>query len=289
MNAAYNHNTSWNDLDALRTDLVKQCPDNGFLSQVLKGVMRVARDKGNPIRGNLVASGLREVIGHVLHTLAPDKSVRSCVWFEQAADTNTVTRAQRAKYIVQAGLPNEFVNDTLGLDVGQFVQPVLDAVKVLSKATHVRAETIIHKSRPVREMIHDVLLGLRVLLDAAAASRDEMKRVIASVMHHAVFESLIAETIQELDELSTHTVVDGHYIDAVEVEEMDATRICYAITGHVDVELQYGSDSDVRNDIGYRRDDTYPYRATVSSKVAKPLEIHSDDVELAVDNSSFFE
>ena len=289
MSASNIQNISWNDLDGLRTDLVEHLPDNGFLRQVLQGVMRVARDKGNPIRGNLVASGLREVIGHVLYTLAPDEDVQSCVWFAQAADTNTVTRRQRAKYIVQAGLPHKFVEDTLGLDVRQFVQPVLDPINVLSKATHVRAETIVHKGRLVREMIHDVLLGLRGLLDAAAASRDEMKRVIAGVMHHAVFESLISETIQELDELSTHTIVDGHHIDAVEVQKMNATRISYVITGHVDVELQYGSDSDVRNDIGYRKDDSYPYRATVLSKAARPLEIRSDDVELAVDNRSFFE
>ena len=289
MTKSSTHTISWDDLSALRSDLVDQFPDNGFLCQVLEGVMRVARDKGNPIRGNLVASGLREVVGHVLHTLAPDKSVRCCVWFEQAVDTNTVTRAQRAKYIMQAGLPNDFVNDILGLDVRPFVQPVLDAIKVLNKATHVRTETIIHRGQLIRGTMYDVMFGLLVLLDAAAASRNEMKRVVANVMNHAVFERLISETIQELDEISTHTVVDGHFIHTVEVIEMDATRICYVITGHVDVELQYGSDSDVRNDIGFRRDDSFPYRAAVSSDVAKPLEIHSHDIELVVDNSSFFE
>ena len=70
---------------------------------------------------------------------------------------------------------------------------------------------------------------------------------------------------------------------------MDATQISYAIRGQVDVELQYGSDSDVRNDIGFRHDDTYPYRATVSSNATKPLEVDSSSVDLTVDNSSFFE
>ena len=280
---------SWNDIEALRTDLVEHFSDSRFLRKVLEGVMRVARDKRNPIRGNLVASGLREVIGHVLHTLAPDDEVRSCVWFEQAADTNTVTRRQRANYIVHAGLPHEFVRGTLKLNVSHIVQPVLDTIDGLSKATHIRSETIVDKGWQVRKMIRDVLLGLRGLLDAAAASREEMRRVIADVMHHAVFDRLIAETIQELDELSTHTVVDGHYIDTVEVKKITATRICYVITGHVDVELQYGSDSDVRKDIGFRQDASYPYNATVLSKSAKPLDIDSDDVEVFVDNSSFFE
>ena len=138
-------------------------------------------------------------------------------------------------------------------------------------------------------MMHDVFNGLLGMMDAAATSRQEMKRAIADVMHHAVFENLISETIQELDELSTHTLVEGHYIDTVEVSEMGATQIAYVITGQVEVELQYGSDSDVRNDIGIRKNDSYPYSATISSNAKNPMEIHSGDIVLSVDNSSFFE
>jgi hypothetical protein len=35
----------------------------------------------------------------------------------QATDTKTVTRQQRASYIVKAGLPDDFVSGTLGIDV----------------------------------------------------------------------------------------------------------------------------------------------------------------------------
>lgn len=280
---------TWNDINSLRADLVRHFPEDRFLRKILKGAYRVGRDKSNPIRGNLVASGLREIVGHVLHNLAPDEEVRRCIWFEQATDTKTVTRRQRANYIVHAGLPDKFVEETLNLDVREHVQPLLDAMDALSKATHVRPETIVHKGRDVRRMMHDVFIGVLSLLDAAATSREEMKRAIAEVMHHAVFENLISDTIQELDELSTHTLIDGHYIDTVEVSEMGATQIAYVITGQVEVELQYGSDSDVRNDIGFRKNDSYPYSATITSNAKKPMEIHSGNVVLTVDNSSFFE
>lgn len=88
---------------------------------------------------------------------------------------------------------------------------------------------------------------------------------------------------------SFHMIIDGHYIDAVKVHQMDAKHISYEITGQVEVELQYGPNSDVKNDIGLRHDDAYPYHATVNSVAAKPLEIGSDDIDLAVDNSSFYE
>ena len=138
-------------------------------------------------------------------------------------------------------------------------------------------------------MMQNVLLGVVSLLDAAAASREEMKHAISEAMHHAVFENLISETIQELDELSTHTLVEGHYIDTVEVREMSATQIVYIVTGQVEVELQYGSNSDVASEIGFRPNDSYPYGATITSRAKEPLEIRSDDVDIAVDNSSFFE
>lgn len=279
----------WPDILALKSELLEYFPGDRFLKKLVKGVMRVARDKKNPIRGNFVASGLREVTGHILHSLAPDDAVRDCVWFVQAKDTKTVTRRQKAHYIVHAGFPKDFVKDALKLEMTDFTEPLLDAFEALNKSTHVRSETIVRKGSAVREMIHDVLGSLMDLLGAAASGREEIKRTTASVMHNAVFENLISETIQELDELSTHTTVDGHYIDTVEVRSLTATQIEYVITGQVEVELQYGSNSDVRNDIGFRKSDSYPYIAVITSNPAKPLEIHPDNVTLQADNSSFFE
>ncbi len=282
-------NIDWNDIAELRADLMGLFPDDGFLEKLIKGVMRVARDKKNPIRGNLVASGLREVTGHIMHSLAPDDAVRECVWFEQAKDTKTVTRRQKAHYIVHAGLPEDFVKDALKLEMADYTKPLLDAFEALNKSTHVRSETIVRKGSVVRQMIHEVLESLLDLLHAAAAGRERIVRATAGVMHHAVFVNLISESIQELDELSTHTTVDGHYIDTVGVRSLTATRIEYTITGQVEVELQYGSNSDVRNDIGFRQDDSYPYHAVILSNPAKPMEIQPNNVTLQVDNSSFFE
>ena len=251
--------------------------------------MKVARDKENPIRGNLVASGLRELATHVLHSLAPEDEVRNCIWFEQAKDTKTVTRAQRARYIVQAGLPDAFVKDQLKLDAAAFAKPLLKAMDALHKATHVRPETVVHKGAAVREMIYDVFNDMLALIEDAAESREAIKDAAASALHNAVFESLIIDTIQELDELSTHSRVEGHWIETVKVKRLDATRIEYAVAGEVEVELQYGSNSDVAKDIGFRTNDSYPYRATVSAAAAKPLAIDARAICPKVDTRSFYE
>lgn len=281
--------SNWELLNDKRTKLKEKFPKDEFLEALLDGMWRVARDKSNPIRGNLVASALREVFGHIVHTLAPDTEVRKCSWFEQAKDTKTVTRRQKAQYIVQAGLPDSFVEKDLKLAIDDYVSPLLDAFNDLNKATHVRAETIVSNGKDVRILIESVLEGLLELLEAAFQARSDLEHAVSEKMHHAVFDNLISETIQELDELSTHTTVDGHLIDKVEVVGLNSERIVYEITGEVEVELQYGSNSDVRNDIGVRLGDSYPYRATVISNAAAPMQIQAEDINLKVDNSSFYE
>jgi hypothetical protein len=264
-------------------------PKDRFFETVLDGCFRVARDKENPLRGNFAASGLREAISHVLHSLAPDEEVRACGWFVQAKDTPTVTRQQRANYIVRAGLPNEFVSKTLKIDVRDYTKPLIEVLDGLNKSTHVRVETILVDGEKIREMVHDVLLGLDQLLQASADSREAITHSVADVMQDAVFEKLISETIGELDELSTHTTIDGHYIDKVSVTKLDSREINYHVEGQVEVELQYGSDSDVRNDIGFRQDDSYPYVVTVTCAVARPMDVQADNLNITIDNRSFFE
>jgi len=278
----------WSQLRKIRRALQERMPKDKFFETVLEGCFRVARDRDNPLRGNFAASGLREAIGHVLHSLAPDDDVRACVWFVQAQDTNTVTRHQRANYIVRAGLPDGFVSEILGIDVRDYTKPLIGVMDGLNKATHVRADTILAKGGKIRVMIKDVLLGLDQLLQAADESREAITRAVADVMQEAVFEKLISETIDELDELSTHTTVGGHNIDNVTVTKLDSSEISYRVEGEVEVELQYGSGSDLRNDIGFVQDDSYPYVVTVTCAVARPMEIRPDDLEISVDNRSFY-
>jgi hypothetical protein len=282
-------NAAWADVEDARRALIALVPRDRFLKKLCKGAVKAGRDKTNPIRGNLVASVLRELATHVLHSLAPADEVTRCVWFEQDKDTNTVTRGQRARYIVQAGLPDDFVKEELKVDAAAMARPLLDAMGKLHKATHVRAETVVHKGSAVREMLYEVLTELRVLLEDAGEARNSIKEAVGTVLHNAVFESMILDTIQELDELSTHTRVDGHWIDSIEVRRLDAAEIEYRVTGEVEVELQYGSNSDVANDIGMRSDDSYPYKAKVVAEAAKPLDIDAQAIRLTVDTSSFYE
>jgi hypothetical protein len=172
---------SWRELMELRRALQKRMHKDPFFETMLAGCFRVGQDKENPLRGNFLASGLREAIGHVLHSLAPDEAVRACVWFVQAKDTPTVTREQRANYIVRAGLPDQFVSDTLKIDVREYTKPLIEVMDGLNKATHVRSDTILSKGTEIRQMVQEVLLGIDQLLQAATGSREAMTEAVADV------------------------------------------------------------------------------------------------------------
>lgn len=280
---------NWEDVRDAKRALLSFFPHDDFLKKVAKGAYRAGRDKKNPIRGNLIAGPLREIVTHVLHTLAPDEEVRECDWFVQAKDTPTVTRAQRAQYIVQAGLPTDFVTKELKVDAAAMGKPIVAAMEELHKSTHVKPESMVGKGSAVRAMLYDVFGELHELLDAARDSRKAITEAVADALNSAVFESLIFDTIQELDELSTHSRVDGQTIDTITVKRLDAARIEYHITGEVEVELQYGSNSDVANDIGMRSDDSYPFKAKVRANARKPLSINADMVDFKVDTRSFYD
>lgn len=173
---------TWTEIEALQEALVERFPDDTFLKTVLAGCYRVARDDENPLRGNLLASGLRELVGHLLHQMAPDENVRNCAWFEQAKDTTTVTRRQRASFIIHAGLPIDFVSENLKLDVKAFANPLIEAMDELSKATHVRPETIISdgpcRISAMEPPTTDRILRIGTVLDRTGLSRSTLYRKI---------------------------------------------------------------------------------------------------------------
>ncbi|MFL9840457.1 hypothetical protein ABS767_05725 [Sphingomonas sp. ST-64] len=280
---------SWREIEKASRALTARFPGDRFLKTVLRGCIKVGKQKSNPIRGNFVAAGLREAVNHIIHKLAPDDEVRGCVWFVPAEDTDTVTRKQRAIYIIKGGLPDEFVKEELQIEVAPDAKALSDMINGLNRSTHVRPNTILAEGAPVRRLFHNVLDAVDALLDAAEDSRSAVREAVASALHNRVFERLISETIQELDELSTHTTVDHHWIDAIEVEDINSETIRYEVAGTVAVELQFGSNSDVRADIGFRTTDSYPYEATVTCAVADPLGVDPGGIELKIDNSSFFE
>lgn len=186
-------------------------------------------------------------------------------------------------------MPTDFVEKVLKLDIGKIARPLLNTIDRLNRSTHVREETILEDDEDIRVLVDDSLDGLLDIYDAARACQEEVHHSLRKEVFDALLDTLLSETLHELDELSTHTSVDGHEIDSYTISFVDDGFIELAVVGTVYVELQYGSRSDIRNDMGAILSDSYPYTATMKARVIEPQLIIRDSVTVLVDNSGFYE
>ena len=249
------------------------------LSRMLyDGSLRVARDLGNPIRQHFFAAGFRELFSHVLHTYAPDKDVRACVWFRQAADTPSVTRKQRATYATQGGLTDEFVAE-LGLDIGSVHKRAISAIDELSKFTHVRPDTVVTDDAEISAFVDQAVNALKGLITSFRVCRQSVAEILRDNVYNSMMESFFTKTFEDIDILAGK----GYEVDLFVVEEqlfvesIDAAEIAVRFTGVAPITLHYGSRDDateVRHD--------FPFSMRFSAPVGKPrnlkfLDAYFDD------------
>jgi len=244
----------------------------------------------NPLRLNNFAMGLRELSRIVLHDLAPDAAIKACCWYEEEKNKDgavIITRQQRIKYAVHAGLPEDFVENTLLIDVDETIDEFRDLVNTLSKFTHVGPKTFNVVGEDADELAKQALDTFIMLFDTIDECRKQVRSEMEEHAKDAVDDELLETTVQELDQIATHYQVDGCNIDDLKLVEMNATTIKFELHGSVDCQLQYGSDGDYARGDGLRVDDNYPLTCDLVADIADPLKLTVEG--LRVDNSSFYE
>jgi hypothetical protein len=244
----------------------------------------------NPLRANNFAMGLRELSRLVLHDLAPDEEIKESCWYEEETNKNgdvVISRQQRIKYAVHAGLPENFVKDILTVDVSETISEFQDLVNTLNKFTHVGPKTFDVDSQAAEELAQQALDTFIMLFDTIDECLKQVRSEMEVHARDAVTDQLLETTVQELDEIATHYLVDGCNVDEMKLVQMNAKTIKFELRGSVDCQLQYGSDGDFARGDGLRVDDNYPLRCDLVADIAEPLKLTVQG--LRVDNSSFYE
>jgi hypothetical protein len=73
----------------------------------------------------------------------------------------------------------------------------------------------------------------------------------------------------------------------VVIVAIDQDRVYFQAKGYVSCELQWGSNSDLRNDMGATAEESFPFVCRLSSSVDEPSDVEADDDGLSVDTSSW--
>ncbi len=98
--------------------------------------------------------------------------------------------------------------------------------------------------------------------------------------------ALITETILSVDELSSHHSVDEVYVDEMRIVSLTHDTTYFEVKGSLGVELQWGSNSDIRRGDGATLEQSFPFTVTMQSPVDNISRFN--EVDYYVDTSEWF-
>lgn len=206
-----------------------------FSGWAIDGALRALADNDNPLRLNFFSTAMRILFEHVMDTSSPEDEVVKAPWFRPERTDGKPTRWQRVVFAIQGGLSEEFVREELEIDVSPLRKRLLDSVDELSKHVHGRENTIIRDLIEQGTVVSTTVAAMGMFLDALHECREAVLTPIAEALDNAAVESLLSDTLMEVDELAPHYSLDEIYVDNVTVHTIGADWITYQVTGSVDV------------------------------------------------------
>jgi len=266
----------------------------GFERELFLASLNNLSDKGNPLRFNNFAYCMREIITLILAKYSSDKDILNCCWYKNETDKeNGITRAQRAKYSIQGGFSDEMVFNILELDEEDekhFIQDTLKEFtrlfRELNEHTHLREKRFNIEDIICETLAFQVLKIMNSILTLIEELRGQVKSYVADEIGETLIFEFVSTTFNELDILSTHTIVDYSDLDSYYVDSICSKHVVIKGDGTVYCDLQWGSGSDMRNDIGASTSASFPYDFTIHTKLTdlKNLELGTEGINVNTDS-----
>lgn len=261
---------------------------NQFAKDLLTATMLQIEYSDNPIRYNSFAFSFRELSRHIFHDLAPDEEVINCDWYNEN-EPNKITRAQRIEYAVRGGLSNVFLQNVLKINLQDLKRQIINAINTLNKYTHIEEEAFFVSESLGNSIVIESLKALSDFFIAIEYLRNALIDKLEKTIFNTVEDNFNNELFDEIDILSTHSRIEEVNLDEIKIVEIDSNEITFDIQGTISVELQYGSDRDLKRDNGAVFSDSYPFSILKKVNVRAPVEILIEKNEIRVDTSSFYD
>ena len=213
---------------------------------------------------------MRILFEHMMDTLAPEEAVVRSVWFKPERKDGKPTRGQRIVFAIQGGLCEAFVTQELQVDVEPLRKRLLAEVDECSKHVHGREYTVVTDRDQQDATAAATISAVRSLLQTLEFCRQKILDPIVESLDEAAVDTLLSETLAEVDELATHWSLQEVYVAETRVLSIGAEAITYRSTGSIDVVLQWGSNSDVRNDMGAELEKSFPFHCEMQVPISEP-------------------
>lgn len=257
--------------------------DSDFFAKLFDACIANYFDLNNPIRFNNFAYSIRELLREKLDLEAPDSFVKDCLWFKES---EKITRGDRIRYLMGKGLTDNVIHPPVLKKMYQAKKRLLNQYEILNKYTHINEKSFgidnVEGDKKFRQLLDSLTTCFELIADVEESIKNDLIDSIRDDIESQLYDQLPSE----IDSLSTHTGIESVDGVKIEIEKIDSQNIAIIGSCSVNVELQYGSDSDCRNDLGGYDSDSYPmkFRIDVSaSNLAEREYILSE-----IDTSSFY-
>ncbi len=272
------------DVDRLRAKLTKP-----FHKVLFEATLQSLLDTRNPLHATNFSNGFRELTRNVLDSLSPKKQIQASPWFKpDPTSKDGFTRRHRIQYVIHGGLSPKFAEDELAIDVDGEAKALLDAVDKLNKFVHVNEDTFEVAAVHLAEISEGAIGALADLLNCADSCRGTLCDHLEGRVHKALLQEALRETINGIDIVATHHTVEGISVEEVQLTGLTGTQLTLAVSGYVEVELQWGSRGDLRRGEGETMYDSFPLTCEFTSSVETPDKFELTPGSLKVDNDSWF-
>ncbi|QOH80968.1 hypothetical protein IHE26_06810 [Plesiomonas shigelloides] len=269
----------------------------GFEKELFLASLNNLSDKGNPLRFNNFAYCMREIITLILDKYSSDEDILKCCWYKNETDKDRgITRAQRVKYSIQGGFSDEKVFELLELDdedehgfISDTLTRFTKLFRELNEHTHLREKRFNIGDALCESLAFQILGIMNEILTTIESLRDKIKSHVENEVDGVLITEFVTTTFNELDILSTHTFVDYSELDYYYIDSICSDHVVIKGSGTVYCELQWGSNSDMMNDIGASLDDSYPYDFTIHAKLTNLKSLELGDEGIIVDTDSWYE
>jgi hypothetical protein len=245
-----------NDLLALTT--------NNFEKELLIASIDNLLDKNNKLRFNDFACGIRELSRHILSSLSPDERLKECCWYHNNGKS---TRADKVKYAIQKGLPDDFVETFY--DITEPIEEIKEILETLNKYTHVNSDTFNIAGKEINKLSVEVLECFKKIAQGIKEFHNLLKKQVEENIDSIILKKTIFETFGEIDILATYHEIEEHSISEYRISTIDSKNIFIKVNGDLSVRLQYGSDGDLARDDGFEMYTSFPFDCSIEILINK--------------------
>jgi hypothetical protein len=229
----------------------------------------------------------RELSRHVLVTLASDEEVLACAWYKNETDKeNGITRAQRVRYAIHGGLNVDYIEENL-FDIKAYIKDVNSTTALLSKYTHVNENTFGIAEEKVAELSAGVVHTFQEFLIAIESCREKLIEVLESDVDEAFIKNAMVDGMEAIDGLSSHYSLEDIETTRIKVIGLSSDLVKLEVTGNIEVILQWGSNSDVRNGDGLEVPTTFPFSSSLTMFIDESFpkgDIEMEDLNIDTGN-----